>query len=49
MFYAIYHPYGVRAMSVGDTLYAYETKAQRDANGHEYSGRPTGRSYAYMS
>lgn len=29
MFYAIYHPYGIRMMSLADTLYAYESKAQR--------------------
>lgn len=30
MFYAIYHPYGTRTMSIGDALFRFATREERD-------------------
>ena len=30
MFYAIYHPYGTRTMSVGDALFRFAAREERD-------------------
>ena len=38
MFYAIYHPYGTRTMSIGDALFRFATREERDRKVESFDG-----------